>query len=245
MKVLVRTIKRLIHDVIDDLNSCKNRFLFLENRALRKHLLIFLFITLGVLGVVIFTSVSQAEFYLNFLKLLLVLLISFFVYCQSDCFWFLIFKAYLYNYNIKHRRHMKDLLDQANKVNFTKTGSVEGQILVTAFFNSKGYKEHAVRYIVEICIMLIILLCIMPIFFFYNLVVFGVMFVYVSLYEGQSTAHAFSDIIALINCIKELIKEDPKKCREFILESKYQEVKDLGKLYKFVLEFDKKSGNSA
>lgn len=236
MKDLVRIIKKLIYNVIDDLNSCKNRFLFLKNRALGKHLLIFLFITLGVLGVVIFTSASQAEFYLNFLKLLLVLLISFFVYCLSDCFWFLILKAYLYNYNIKHRRHMKDLLDQANKVDFTKTRSVEGQILVTAFFNSKGYKEHAVRYIVEICIMLIILLYIMPIFFLYNLAVFIIMFAYVSLYEGQVSTHVFSDIIALVNCIKELIKEDPKKCREFIIESKYQEVKDLGKLYKFVLE---------
>jgi len=131
---------------------------------------------------------------------------------------------------------MKDLLDQANKVDFTKTRSVEGQILVTAFFNSKGYKEHAVRYIVEICIMLIILLYIMPIFFLYNLAVFIIMFAYVSLYEGQVSTHVFSDIIALVNCIKELIKEDPKKCREFIIESKYQEVKDLGKLYKFVLE---------
>jgi len=62
------------------------------------------------------------------------------------------------------------------------------------------------------------------------------MFVYVFLYEKESIAQVFGDIINLTNGIRKLIKEDPKKCREFIFESKHKEVRDLKKLYKFVLE---------
>jgi len=236
MKEILTVIKREAREVVGDLVSCKNRFKFLESNASNKHLIIFMIITLGALGIIIFSSGSQAEFYFNFLKLLFVLLISFFVFCQSDCFWFLIIRAYIYDYNIKHRRHMRMLLQKADEINFNKEGNLEGGIILTAILSSSGYKRHAIRYVIEICFMLFILLYIMPDFFLYNLVIFIAMFVYVSLYERQSKTQAFADIIYLINSIKEFIKEDPKKCRDFILESKHQEIRDLKKLYKFVLE---------
>jgi len=239
MREILTTIKRIVHEVAGDLVSCKNRFLMLEGYTTNRHLLVFVFVTLIILGIVIFSSGSQPEFYLNLLKLLIVLLMSFFVYCQSDCFWFLIAKAYLYDYNIKHRRHMKIFMDRANEASFNETGNIQGYILLTAFSNSHGYKRHATRYLIEICLMLFAFLYIMPDFFLYNLGIFVAMFFYVFLYEREASAQVFGDIILLINCIRELIKDDPKKCREFILDSKYQEIRDLKKLYKFVLEATK------
>ncbi len=239
MKEILTTIKRIVLEVAGDLVSCKNRFLMLEGYATNRHFLVFIFVTLIILGIVIFSSGSQPEFYLNLLKLLLVLLMSFFVYCQSDCFWFLIAKAYLYDYKIKHRRHMKTLMEMANKTSFNETGNIQGYILLTAFYNSRGYKRHATRYLIEICLMLFMFLYIMPDFFLYNLGIFAAMFVYVFLYEREAISQVFGDIILLINCIRELIKEDPKECRIFILKNNNQEIRDLKKLYKFVLEATK------
>ncbi|MCL4387192.1 hypothetical protein M1307_02210, partial [Patescibacteria group bacterium] len=70
----------------------------------------------------------------------------------------------------------------------------------------------------------------------YNLVVFIAMFFYVSLYERQSKTQAFADIFYLTNSIREFIKEDPARCKDFILKSKHQEIRDLKKLYRFILE---------
>ncbi|PJC54892.1 MAG: hypothetical protein CO028_00085 [Candidatus Levybacteria bacterium CG_4_9_14_0_2_um_filter_35_21] len=134
---------------------------------------------------------------------------------------------------------MKILMERANEASFNETGNIQGYILFTAFSNSHGYKRHATRYLIEICLMLFAFLYIMPDFFLYNLGIFVAMFFYVFLYEREASAQVFGDIILLINCIRELIKDDPKKCREFILDSKYQEIRDLKKLYKFVLEATK------
>ena len=61
------------------------------------------------------------------------------------------------------------------------------------------------------------------------------MFVYDGLYVRGSTTQAFSDTILLLSCIKEFNKEDPKKCKKYVLENKKKEIRNLKELYKLVL----------
>ena len=208
----------------------------LKGYASNKHLLIFISITLVMLGIIIFKSSSQAEFYLNFLKLLSILLLSFLVYCQSDCFWFIKNKVYSYDYNIKNKDNADVLLERAkNADSLDEEINIQEQLVFTVNFYSEVYKKHTTRYLVEIIILLIVLFFINPLFFFYNLALFGGMFVYDALYVRESAVQAFADIIFIINCIKRLNSENPKKCKEFITKNKHQEIKDLTKLYYIVL----------
>ena len=235
MKDLIRPLQRLIREIIGDLSSCKNRFLFIEHNASKKNLIIFSILTLVILGIIVFNSNTQASFYLSFLKLLVVLLMTFFVYTQSESFWFLILKGYTYSYNIKHKRHMKKILELAEKTKFNEPSNTEGYILLLAFGNAKGYKRHAKRYLVEICLMLFLFFYIMPEFFLFGLFIFIAMFFYMSLINKESINYAFSDIVNLTNAIRKLIKEDPKKCRKFIMENKNKEIRDLKKMYAYLI----------
>jgi hypothetical protein len=234
---IFQQIKDVALEVISDLESCKNRALMLKGYASNKHLLIFISVTLVMLGIIIFKSSSQAEFYLNFLKLLSILLLSFLVYCQSDCFWFLKNKAYIYDYNIKNKDNADVLLERAkNADNLDEEINIQEQLAFTVSIYSKVYKKHTTRYLIEIIILLFfVLFFINPLFFFYNLALFGVMFIYDALYERGSAVQAFADIIFIINCIKRLNSENPKRCKEFITKNKHQEIRDLTKLYNIVL----------
>jgi hypothetical protein len=233
---IFQQIKDVALEVMSDLTSCKNRALMLKDRASNKHLLIFISVTLVMLGIIIFKSSSQAEFYLNFLKLLSILLLSFLVYCQSDCFWFIKNKAYIYDFNIKNKDHADVLLERAkNADSLDEEINIQEQLIFTVSIYSEVYKIHATRYLIEIIILLFILFFINPLFFFYNLALFGVMFAYDALYERGSAVQAFADIIFIINCIKRLNNENPKKCKEFITKNKHQEIRDLTKLYHIVL----------
>jgi len=233
---IFQQIKDVALEVISDLESCKNRALMLKNYASNKHFLIFISVTLVMLGIIIFKSSSQAEFYLNFLKLFSILLISFFIFCQSDCFWFLKNKAYIYDYNIKNKDHADVLLERAKTADsLDEEINIQEQLVFTVNFYSEVYKKHTTRYLIEIIILLFILFFINPLFFFYNLALFGGMFVYDALYVRESAVQAFADIIFIINCIKRLNSENPKKCKEFITKNKHQEIRDLTKLYHIAL----------
>ncbi len=232
-------IKSVINNILGDLKSSKNRFLFFEHNASKKDLIIFSIIALIIIGVIIFNSSAQASFYLNFLRFLVVLIMTFFVYTQSESFWFLIIKAYVYDYNIKTRRHMKRIIELADKAEFNEPGSTEGYILLTAFGNTKDYKRHVKRYLVEICLMLFFFFYITPDFFLFNLFVFIAAALYMSLNRTEAIDYAFFDIVRITNGIKKLIKEDPKKCDKFILKNNNQETRDLKKLYRYILEENK------
>jgi len=231
----MREILRTANYIIGDLKSCKNRFLFFEKNASKKDLIIFTVIVLAVIGVIIFNSSTQASFYLNFLRFIAVLIMTFFVYTQSESFWFLIIKAYVYDYNIKTRRHMKRIMELADKTDFNEPGSTEGYILLTAFGNTKDYKRHAKRYLVEICIMLFLFFYIMPEFFLFNLIVFIAAALYMSFNRTEAIDYAFFDIVGIVNGIRKMIRQDPEKCEGFILKNNNQEIKDLKRLYDYIL----------
>ena len=229
-------IKRKIIEVIDDLKSCKVRAVMLKETSTTEQFILFIVFSFIIFGIILFNSTNQADFYSHTINTLLIVLITFIIYCLSDYFWFLKNKQYVYERNIRETEFMKDLLDKANAslINTELTKQVQIQ-LVTNYY-AKEINTYIYRYLGEIIFLLIVLLYINQLFFYFNLVLFFGMFVYDALYARGSTTQAFSDIVLLLSCIKEFNKEDPKKCKKYILENKKKEIRDLKKLYKSILK---------
>ena len=130
---------------------------------------------------------------------------------------------------------MKNLLNRANVDIINSELTKQEQIELVTNYYAKEINTYTYRYLGEIIFLLITLLCINQLFFFFNLMLFLGMFVYDGLYVRGSTTQAFSDTILLLSCIKEFNKEDPKKCKKYILENKKKEIRNLKELYKLVL----------
>lgn len=226
-------IKTTFTEVEGDFNSCLNRAIYFISNSSSKSELLFFTSAIIILLFIIFHSNSEAGFYLNLSKILFVSIASFFVFCLSDCFWFLIKKAQLYKLNIRNRKNIASLIKRMHdeKVFDNENNHIEAKILMTAIFNSEGYKYHAKRNAVEICLILLILLFTFPLFFLFNLALFCVMFVYVFLYEQQSVNQVFDDIGSLIFLIDKSYKNNPKECEKFIINNSNQEIRDLRMLY--------------
>lgn len=231
----IKELKTTLSEVIDDFKSCIIHVNDLAIYSTVRNIKIFLFVFFLIFVILIFQSNSKAVFYLNFAKVLFISLVSYFIFCLSDYFWFLIKKGMVYKWNIKNKKHVKSLIERSkNNKNFEEV-NFEEKIVYTAKYNSDGYKIHAKRYIAEISLLLLILLFIFPLFFLFNIALFCVMFVYVFLYETQPANQAFDDIGLLISCILRLHKENPVKCNAFITKNEKEEVKELSKLYDIVL----------
>ncbi len=229
-------IKIKIIEVIDDLKSCKTRAIMLKDNSTTEQFVVFIVFSLIIFGIILFNSVSQADFYSHTINTLLIVLITFIIYCLSDYFWFLKNKQYVYERNIRETEIIKGLLGKTNisLINTELTKQVQIQ-LVTNYY-AKEINSYIYRYLGEIICLLIVLLYINQLFFYFNLVLFFGMFVYDALYARGSTTQAFADTILLLSCIKEFNKEDPKKCKKYILENKKKEIRDLKKLYKSILK---------
>jgi hypothetical protein len=229
------SIKRKLIEVIDDLKSCKVRAVMLKDNSTKLQLIVFIVLSLIIFGVIFFNSTNQIDFYSRMVYTLLIVLITFIVYCLSDYFWFLKNKQYVYEQSIRERELMKDLLKRTNVSLINSELTKQEQIELVINYYAKEINTYTYRYLGEIIFLLITLLCINQLLFFFNLMLFFGMFVYDGLYVRGSATQAFSDTILLLSCIKEFNKEDPKKCKKYILENKKKEIRNLKELYKLVL----------
>src|ERR1035437_8916590 len=128
-------IKRKIIEVIDDLKSCKVRAVMLKETSTTEQFILFIVFSFIIFGIILFNSTNQADFYSHTINTLLIVLITFIIYCLSDYFWFLKNKQYVYERNIRETEFMKDLLDKANAslINTELTKQVQIQ-LVTNYY---------------------------------------------------------------------------------------------------------------
>jgi len=229
------SLKRKLIEVIDDLKSCKVRAVMLKNNSTKLQLIVFIVLSLIIFGVIFFNSTNQVDFYLRMVYTLLIVLITFIVYCLSDYFWFLKNKQYVYEQSIREKELMKDLLKRTNVSLINSELTKQEQIELVINYYAKEINTYTYRYLGEIIFLLITLLCINQLLFFFNLMLFFGMFVYDGLYVRGSATQAFSDTILLLSCIKEFNKEDSKKCKKYVLENKKKEIRNLKELYKLVL----------
>lgn len=228
-------IKDIFFDVIGDLKSCFIPVNDLAIHSSSKDKKIFLATVILFLTIIIFRSDSKTTFYINLLIFMFFSLVSYFIYCLSDYFWFLIGKKQVYQLNLQNKRNIDTLLKRMlNEKNNNEKVNFQDEINSIVQFYSCGYKTHAKRYAIEILVFLFILLFTFPLFFLFDLALFFGMFFYVFLCEGQYVNQAFDDIALLLYCINGFYKENPKKCKIFITKSKQEEIKDLNKLYNAV-----------
>ena len=228
-------IKRKIIEVIDDIKSCKVRAIMLKDNSTTEQFVVFIVFSLIIFGIILFNSVSQADFYSHTLNTLLISLITFIIYCISDYFWYSKNKQYTYERSLHETEIINGLLVKTNISLIDTKLTKQVQIQLVTNYYAKEINTYIYRYLGEIICLLIVLLCINQLFFYFNLVLFFGMFVYDALYARGSTTQAFADTILLLSCIKEFNKEDPKKCKKYILENKNKEIKNLKELYKLVL----------
>jgi hypothetical protein len=234
---MLRKIRSVFFDVIHDFWSCIYHAHDLLIDSSTKSVVIFFILVVLAFFATVFNSNNQAEFYINFLKIIFVSVVTYFIFCLSDYFWFLKNKFYLYDKCINNKKYMKIALKNAKTIDNLKADlDIKGQLWFTVFYYSNGWQRHAKRYLVEICVLLVILFNVAPIFFIYNLIIFAAMYLYVFFYEKQSAAQAFADIFLIINCIKKLNKENPGKCKSYILENKLVEIRELKILYQAILK---------
>lgn len=189
-----------------------------------------------ILAIIIFRSNSLMAFYINLFGALFCSIVSYYIYCLSDYFWFLIKKKQVYALIIKYKKNINLLIKRLPLTSDIEEDTNEKQILSTVSFYSESYKVHTYRYAVEIILLLLILLFTYPLFFLLNIAIFCGMFIYTFIYEQESSGQVFNDITLLLNSITELHKEDPEKCKRFILNNKKEEIKDLKMLYQAVIK---------
>ena len=233
---MFQKIKDTFFDVVSDFKSSIFHVNDLLIHSQDKHFKIFFAFVILLLLMITFRSESKSTFYINLFMVIFVSLISYFIFCLSDYFWFLIKKKKVYTANIKYKKNINICIKRLPLSSNVEEDSIEKQILSTVGFYSGGYKVHTNRYGVEIVLLLLILLFTYPSFFLLNIGLFCGMFVYTFIYEQQSSGQAFDDISLLLNCINELHKENPEKCKSFIIKNKQEEVKELKKLYQSVLK---------
>lgn len=233
---MLEKIKETYHDVITTFGSCIIHANDLLIYSSTKDAIIFFVFFIFILAITIFYSSNQAEFYINLLRVLFTIVITYFIFCISDYFWFVIKKKQVYKLNLENKKNINKLL---NKIDYNKSAEEvdnEKQILSIVKFYSEKLKIQATRYAIEISLLLLLLLFINPTLFLFNIILFGGMFFYIFLYEWQSVNQAFDDIEALIYFIDKLNKENPEKCKKFMKESEHEEIKNLSNLYQAVLK---------
>ncbi|MDO8658297.1 MAG: hypothetical protein Q7K55_06150 [Candidatus Levybacteria bacterium] len=216
---MFQEIKKIYLDVIDTFRSCIFHASDLLIDSSTKDAIIFFVFFLLVLAITIFYSNSQVEFYINLLKILFILVITYFIFCISDYFWFVIKKRQVYKLNLENKKNINGLLKEMDYSKSMEEEDVKKQILSIVKFYANDLKTGARMYVIEISFLLILLLFIDPLFFLFNIALFGGMFFYVFLYEGQSVNQAFDDTEALLYCIYKLNKENPDKCKRFITKN--------------------------
>ncbi|GEM_PF-4090987 len=233
---MLQKIKDTFFHVVSDFKSSIFHVNDLLIHSQDKHFKMFFALVILILAMITFRSNSQTALYLNLFMVIFVSLISYFIFCLSDYFWFLIKKKVVYTENIKYKKNINFCIKRMPQNSDIEEDSYEKQILATVGFYSNGYKIHTYRYAAQIVLFLLILLFSYPDFFLLNIAIFCGMFVYTFVYEQESSGHAFNDISLLLNCINELHKENPEKCKSFILKNELEEIKELKMLYQAAIK---------
>lgn len=230
---MIRKVKNLFFDIKGDFISCKNRasYLLSFSPVNKKFLFALLF---AVFLFTVFRSSSEYGFYLYFLKIIFVSLITFLIFAQSDTYWFLRKKTWSFKLIIKNRKSIQASIKRIKELGLEKEKNPVGAIYVTAYNDLEGYKPEIKRVGIEIIILHAILFFTFPLLFIFNLALFCMMFFYVTFYEKQSSSYVSQDVMTLTNSVKSLYEESPEKCREFIMENKLMYVHELENIYQTV-----------
>lgn len=231
-------IKAVFLDIVGDFKSSIIHAHDLLIHSSTKSVIIFFSISLILFFAVVFNSNNQAGFYINFLRILLVSSATYFVFCLSNYFWFLMKRRGYYKTIINHKKKISEFLEAIREKDeaLDENANFEEIISYTAKLNSIEYKYHAKRYAIESFIIIFLLGYIDSNFLILNILLFGGMSIYVLLYEPLAYDQGFDDIRMLVYCTDRFSKKHPKKCKKFIMESKLKEIKELKVIYKAVLE---------
>lgn len=227
---VIRKIKNLFNEIKGDFISCKNRAQYLlsfspiDKRILFAALIIIFLFT-------VFRSSSESEFYLYFLKILFVSVITFINYVQSDTYWFLRKKVWCFKLISNNKKCILDTIKNIQDQKIEKEKNPIGAIYVTAYSDLEGNKPLITRIQIEIIIVLTILFFTFPAFFVFNVVLFCGMWLHVTFFEHQANQQVWQDILALTNSVKSLYEEDPENCRKFIMENTMLSVRALENIY--------------
>lgn len=233
---LLKEVKTTSLEIIDDFKSFIYRAEILLDDSPSRNIKIFFLTVIYALLIALFFSQNKVEFYINIFRVLLISFVTFFIYCLSDYFWFLIKKEQIYRQNLKDTKSINKIIKiMHNRINEQSNTGFEEKIISVIEYYSSEYKIHAKRYAIEISIFLLILLFTFPWFFLFNIAVFCAMYFYIFFHETQSIDQAFDDIGYLLYCINNFNKENPEKCEKFIAQSEQEEIRGLVWLYIAVL----------
>jgi hypothetical protein len=171
-----------------------------------------------------------------YFKSIFVAVITFIFLAWSNTFWFLVKKIWMYKIHIKKGRNIYNYIKSIKKIEMEETDSenLKGLITTISSYNWKGIKYVALRNGINASIILLILYFTFPIFVVFSLMLFCVQFIFVMIYDNQSSSQVFNDIRLLVYCIHVLFKENPESCRKFIYENKIESVRELGAIYRAV-----------
>lgn len=236
---MLRKIRILFFEIIGDFESSQNwACMLLNSSPIDKKILAIGFIL--VLIIVTIGISNPNNLILYFLKIVFVTVVTFLILTWSNTFWFLIKKLWIYKLQIRRRQNINYYLKNmaAEKLKESDAQNPKGAIYMISYYNSVGFKYHAKRNGVEISLLLMMLLFNFPLFFVFNLALFGVILVYVFLYEQQSTNQVVNDIKILIHCVNLLYEENPENCRKFILENTMASVRELSSIYRAIKRLD-------
>lgn len=233
---MFQKIKNTFFDLVSDAKSTIFHAKNLLSNSSTKNIRKFYASVILILIIIIFRSNSLMAFYINFFGALFCSIVSYHIFCLSDYFWFLVRKKQVYALNIKYKKNINLLIKRLPLTSDTEEDTNEEQILSNVRFYSEGYKVYTNRFAVEIILLLLILLFTYPLFFLLNIAIFCGMFIYAFIYEQESSGQVFGTITLLLNCINELHKEDPEKCKRFIIKNELEEIKDLKMLYQSVIK---------
>lgn len=232
---MLNKIKTLFDDLRGDIFSCWNfATVIIDNPPFDKRILgLILAITLVI---PIFINPDPSILLFLYAKIFFVTILTFLLLTWSNTFWFLMKKTWMYKIHIKRRKsinmYLKDI--KTLKVDDPEAENPEGALHVISHYNSEGYKYHVIRNAIEVALLLLILLFTMPLFFLFNLALFGMQFFYVMIFDNQSSSQVFNDLKTLVFCVHKLHRTNPEDCRKLIFESKMESMRELGAIYRAV-----------
>lgn len=192
--------------------------------------------TVIILIIPFFVISNENDIFLYFVRVVFASLATFAILTWSNTFWFLMKKTWMYKIHIKRRKSINMYLRDIKtlKVDDPEAENPEGALHVISYYNSEGYKYHAIRNAIEVALLLLILLFTMPLFFLFNLALFGMQFFYVMIFDNQSSSQVFNDLKTLVFCVHKLHRKNPEDCRKLIFESKMESMRELGTIYRAV-----------
>lgn len=232
---MVNKITALLDEIVGDFLSCWNLAKYIvKSPPIDKRVAI-----IGLIIVLLtpFSAISTGSgILLYFVYALFATFITFLILAWSNTFWFLMKKSWMYKFHIKTRKSIRYFLKDVKtlQLDSPEADNSEGALYVISYFNSEGYKYHAIRHAIEVYILMLLLFYVLPLFFVFNVAIICLQFFYVMIFDNQSSSQVINDIKILIFCIHKLYALNPEECKKLIFKNTMKQMRELGTIYKTV-----------